>query len=262
MFSRTYNFDRDSDICLVFLPRDQELHEGGFEGDCCSEVSTLFEDHQVDASSLGMDITNGLISHLLETEFSEDSSVGTYRVVRFKLDSRYFRRASPVFDELLDKYVGSPGYSSQRHDASLIPLWGDDPSVLALILDLIYKDKHPVAEPEGQERRASVFPPAGVQLSTLALIATTVEKYKLYPLVKGHLNEWIGKLWKGMAGSTIEEAIEWVWISWVFKLTTHFEESTTYAAKNVTKRLEDDELIWKFPIPREIIRKYPDPRTT
>ncbi|KFA53429.1 hypothetical protein S40293_03415 [Stachybotrys chartarum IBT 40293] len=231
----TYDIDGLGDVLLVLLPGDPR--ETVTDQDDISEPDTCFDD----ASSLDTLISDGMLAGAAETQ-QGNAGRAIRRAVRFRVASHHLRRSSPVFKELLDRYIGYPGAAYLLHYPIRIPMWNDDPAVMALILRIIHEDAlQAVADQEVQQ----LFPTAEnymdqINLPTLARIATIAQKYQLEPVVDYCLTKWIDKLWVDMNGSSIDEAVAWVWVTWVFELADHFAAATKYLAKNSTQNLTAD----------------------
>ena len=246
--SETYDIDGEGDVLLCILRADL-IHDGLNLEDDISEPDTLVDD----APSLDTLVENGILIEDVGPPPVQAPIPVSRRAVRFRVNSNHLRRSSPEFARLLDEYVGSPGAAYQTHFPIRIPIWNNDPSTMGLILRIIHEDSlQQTADQEIQQ----LFPAAEnhvgqVDLPILARIATIAHKYQLESAVDDCLANWIDRLWTRTAASSITEALDWVWVSWVFDLTDYFSAATSYLAKTSTESLKDLNL--ELPIPSAVI---------
>lgn len=249
--SETYDIDGEGDVLLCVLRADL-IHDGLNLEDDISEPDTLIDD----ASSLDTLVENGILIEDVEPQPMIAPAPVSRRAVRFRVNSNYLRSSSAEFARLLDEYVGSPGAAYQTHFPIRIPIWSNDPSTMGLILRIIHEDSlQQAADQEIQQ----LFPAAEnhvgqIDLPVLARIATIAHKYQLEPAVDDCLADWIDRLWTQTATSSMTEALDWVWVSWVFDLKDYFSAATSYLAKTSTQSLMN--LTLEYPIPSVVIGRW------
>jgi hypothetical protein len=258
----TYEIDVIGDVLLVVLKGDPAANDAEPEDDVAESETLLDDAESVDT----LIIQNMLALRMLEPQPDNESSSAfprrhqahSTRPVRLRVSSHRLLRCSPIFRELLDRYIGNPGAAYQTHYPIHIPIWNDDPAILALVLRILH-DGDQVYEAEHEELR-TIIPTAEanideVDLGTLAQVATLVEKYEMHIVVENSLNKWIDNLWDDMKEASVRDAICWMWIAWVFDLIDYFEKVTEYLVKNSTKSMEGDEDL-QFLIPSNVLSKY------
>ncbi|KDN70505.1 hypothetical protein CSUB01_07950 [Colletotrichum sublineola] len=148
----TYSIAEDPDIDLILLPENVEL--GDIDLDA---VQDGFSDS--DSQSLDSDVTSIDTSVFEGTHLDETSATAhpppntpnnaataphvlkplTLSVVRFKVSIVILRETSPVFRELLNNHIGTPGVETTRCGAPYILIRDDDPVAMALVLRKIHR---------------------------------------------------------------------------------------------------------------------------
>lgn len=234
----TYDIDCFGDILLVPISGDSRSDYEERE-ETLPESDTLLDD----ASYLDSSITDGVLAHASESKRDIGHHIAR-RAVRFQVTSYRLRRSSPVFEQLLNQYVGYPGAAYQLHYPIRIPIWDDDPFIIDLILRVIQADD-PFQLPD--QDISQLFPNTECLLNhinpdKLARIATVAHKYQLQSTLDSCLVKWVDDTWKHMDGASVSEAMAWIWVTWTFELTDHFSTATKFVARNSFKHpgIEDE----------------------
>ncbi|KAK2036406.1 hypothetical protein LZ31DRAFT_236007 [Colletotrichum somersetense] len=256
----TYSIAQDPDIDLILLP--ENLERGDIDLDTTHDGLSDSDAESLDNDATSIDISTFEGIHLDETSATahpppdapdnaarkpHTAKPSTQSGVRFKVSSAILRETSPVFRELLNNHIGTPGAETAPRGAPRIPICDDDPVAMGLVLRKI----HGVETYEGIQKN---FPLTDndVDLACLADIAIIVEKYRIHSHVEQGLKECIDRLWEEFGESSVDDALAWTWISWAFDLTDHFTEATLRLAQTADKSLGRREALL-YPLPRQIL---------
>jgi hypothetical protein len=255
------HIDPEGDIALVLFQGHPETSETEADYDVAGS-DTLFDD----AHSINTLIVEGIATHhtqqsqqVHQGDTSSQTSYVPLHPVRIKVRSNLLQKHSAVFRELLERRIGSSSAESSAREPAYIPLWNDNPAILAIVLKILQDG--PPADCELEELR-SVIPGTivsnkRIDLETFAKIAIIVEKYQLHTAVEDYLKSWEEYLWDYLEKASMKTAMAWMWITWVFELTEYFDEVTKYLAKHGTRSLQRVSDL-EFPIPSHVLGKSCD----
>lgn len=91
--------------------------------------------------------------------------------------------------------------------------------------------------------------PVEVDLDGLVHIATISDEYNCTQAMMWHCHRWLDGLRRqGVTPSLSDDALKWIWVSYVFGLEKEFKLATTAEQKNATGMIEPDHHL-RFPIP-------------
>ncbi|KAI9048420.1 hypothetical protein LZ554_007256 [Drepanopeziza brunnea f. sp. 'monogermtubi'] len=164
--------------------------------------------------------------------------------VYMRVSSRLVMRASPVFKAML-KHSFREGLTLRATGKVEIPLPDDDPTVFALLMDIV----HGNIVHRGR-------PPPPMDTLFLTKIAILVDKYRLQKHVAVHSDAWVDSLRKEIPQTFGPDLIHWLCISWVFRRPAEFNFITRIAERESLGQDLDTyspALKENLPIPERII---------
>ncbi|KAJ5041272.1 uncharacterized protein L3040_005820 [Drepanopeziza brunnea f. sp. 'multigermtubi'] len=164
--------------------------------------------------------------------------------VYMRVSSRLVMRASPVFKAML-KHSFREGLTLRSTGKVEIPLPDDDPTVFALLMDIV----HGNIVHRGR-------PPPPMDTLFLTKIAILVDKYRLQKHVAMHSNAWVESLRGEIPQTFGPDLIHWLCISWVFRRPAEFNFITRIAERESLGQDLDTyspALKENLPIPERII---------
>jgi hypothetical protein len=181
-----------------------------------------------------------------EAEFGESGHDEAIKVPML-VSSRHMMLASPVFRAMLDGNF-KEGCDLTSNGKVQVPLPNDDPTALAIVLDIIH----------GHNRRV----PREVDLELLTEISILADKYQMVEAVEFFAESWI----EGLKSSIPEDystekrdVHRWIGISWVFGRSSEFKTMTELTGTSTGAGLVDD-VDERLPIPSiilgTVLRKY------
>jgi hypothetical protein len=169
-------------------------------------------------------------------ESSADSSFCLEEVI-IRASSRHLTFASPVFRAMLERKFSES--NTLRMTGSVeIPLPGDDPDALLIVLNAVH----------GRFRKI----PLTVDLETLTQIAVTVDKYDLLEPVELLADFWFDNLKPSIPEVYTDDIPSWICICWVLNKPAEFEQVTRIAMRRGRGNLPSAGL----PIPQPVIGTY------
>ena len=153
-----------------------------------------------------------------------------------RVSSKHMILASAVFKVMLS-HKFKEGVTLQTQGVLKLPLLGDDPAALLIMLNIIH----------GHTRKV----PRQVDLYTLTQIAILVDKYAIHEAVEVFSEIWIEDLNVDIPTAFTKDIVPWLCISWVFKRSIEFEKMTHIALWGFS----DDITPWTgpHPIPETVI---------
>jgi hypothetical protein len=164
---------------------------------------------------------------------SADSSFCLEEVI-IRASSRHLTFASPVFRAMLERKFSES--NTLRMTGSVeIPLPGDDPDALLIVLNAVH----------GRFRAI----PLTVDLETLTQIAVLVDKYDLLEPVELLADFWFDNLKPNIPEVYTDDIPSWICICWVLNKPTEFERTTRIAMRRGRGNLPAAGL----PIPQPVI---------
>jgi hypothetical protein len=153
--------------------------------------------------------------------------------IRMRVSSKHLILASPYFRNMLQGDF-KEGVDLDTTGAAEIPLVGDHPAALLILLNIIH----------GHTRRV----PRDVDLRMLTWIAILVSKYEFHEVAEMFTDTWVEKLKGSMPISLTDDLRAVICIYWVFRKSSEFKRATQIALMDSNDRIEEDGL----PIPSSV----------
>ena len=153
--------------------------------------------------------------------------------IRMRVSSKHLILASPYFRNMLQGDF-KEGVDLDTTGAAKIPLVGDHPAALLILLNIIH----------GHTRRV----PRDVDLRMLTWIAILVSKYEFHEVAEMFTDTWVEKLKGSMPISLTDDLRAAICIYWVFRKSSEFKRATQIALMDSNDRIEVDGL----PIPSSV----------
>ncbi|KAH7020670.1 hypothetical protein B0J12DRAFT_687639 [Macrophomina phaseolina] len=252
----THYLDPSGKVWLILFPvapkgdyEDNDLTFSDFTTSVedAESIGTLTADNRFDEAAAW--------SHLQTSTTRSGNERTTSQVTRFLASYLSLQRSSQVFRSILERKIDALRVDPAS-DYIYIPLTGDDPTALTVVLQAL----HDCTQPFDSDRKdiETIIPNerednAHIELSTLARVATIVEKYDLHATLERQIIDWFRDVWNSMEKASVDDAIAWVWITWIFDLDAYFQEASECLAKMTVGPLASiHELI--FEIPQAILK--------
>ena len=226
--------------CDDLFSHDEIAEEMIAEDEMVRQIS-IFDESPIEKSMADQDGAGLQESPTLNDIGSEDESESEpeHQQIRFRVSSKHLTLASSVFKAMLAREF-KEGATLRSTGTIDLHLPDDHPAALLICLNIVHGDSKKV--------------PRKVDLRMLAEIAIIVDKYELHNAVGIKSYLWIDCLKDSIPQSFNEDLLRWICISWVFKCTVEFRESTRIAEQqsvfNVEEEMEDN-----LPIPDSVISK-------
>jgi hypothetical protein len=153
--------------------------------------------------------------------------------IRMRVSSKHLILASPYFRNMLQGDF-KEGVDLGTAGAAEIPLVGDHPAALLILLNIIHSHIRRV--------------PRDVDLRMLMWIAILVDKYEFHEVAEMFTDTWVEKLKGSMPISLTDDLRAAICIYWVFRKSSEFKRATQIALMDSNDRIEEDGL----PIPSSV----------
>lgn len=230
-FPLEYTLDPDGDVFLILT---DQVEDSNSDNACKDDENDTSQRETHDPSLSLTDEAGHIKSDNTCEDDENDTSQGEIRV---QCSSKHLSLASPVFKAMLSNDF-KEGATLQSMGTLRLPLPGDDPAALLVLLNIIH----------GQTEET----PLQVDLCMLTRIAILVDKYRLHKAVKIFSRIWIGRVEVSDAQGSMKDINRWIFVSWVFKWPTEFKIATQMAERTTDSRIDASEGI-HLPIPCLIV---------
>ncbi|KAH2866201.1 hypothetical protein KXV31_004670, partial [Aspergillus fumigatus] len=142
------------------------------------------------------------------------------RSIQLKVSSAVLSSCSRVFRALLNNERLMESRTLVANGSVEIPLPDDNPELFLIVIAIIYQRHDQV--------------PTNMDSTTLARLATLVDKYEFHQSVRQQALKWVDKLESEIPSTLNNDTIIWLWISLVFRLRTLFRKLTAISQKEAT----------------------------
>jgi hypothetical protein len=164
-----------------------------------------------------------------------------------QISSKHMTLASPVFKAMLRKDAFKEGQELSSTGRLEVPLAEDDPTSLALLLDIIH----------GRSGKI----PRTVDFELMVKITILVDKYQMGDTIEFFSELWLDGLWSSALSRkpvlTVSNTLPWIAISWVFKRLEIFTWVTKHAIWHSDVGFGEADQDEHLPIPRQVLGKFP-----
>lgn len=236
--------DPDGDILLVVTNpsstrkrnRSDPRNDGG-NAQSASNLTTLINEYQIVEPPVegGAGACSGVAKNLAIRGSSPIPEAGQDSCARFQVSSRHLALASPIFNHMVDSELLTRSQQLQCTGLTEIPLQGDDPDALLILLDLIH----------GRFKKV----PRKISLETLTWIAFLADKYELWEITELSKDCWLSAIRENVLAELSDDLLCWMFIAEVFQ-----EKSIFSKLSRVAKMESKGPLLTRdLPIPGQVL---------
>ncbi|KAI9761623.1 MAG: hypothetical protein M1840_001739 [Geoglossum simile] len=155
---------------------------------------------------------------LILTALPGDGLPGHTGDIRCRVSSKHLSLVSPVFEAMLQRQFKEAATLRSVGKVE-IPLADDNPVAFMILLEIIHGCTRSI--------------PRAITLDMLTEAAVLVDKYDCREVVEQYSDMWIYRL-KGRMPLTLESALQWLCVSWVFRKSIEFKHATEIAIRSET----------------------------
>jgi hypothetical protein len=160
------------------------------------------------------------VSAIGRTTREQEEHYDYLRSIQLKVSSAVLSSCSRVFRALLNNERLMESRTLVANGSVEIPLPDDNPELFLIVIAIIYQRHDQV--------------PTNMDSTTLARLATLVDKYEFHQSVRQQALKWVDKLESEIPSTLNNDTIIWLWISLVFRLRTLFRKLTAISQKEAT----------------------------
>ena len=212
-----HKFDPEGDLLLILGQQPGEEVDWEAETD---EGSVDLISSSDEPSPISVEHASNLITLVEGPNFESRKPL---KEIQMLVSSRHMMLASPVWKAMLQHSNFKEGEQLRSKGKVEVPLPDDDPTAFELLLNIIH----------GRVRQV----PRQVTLETVASLGVLVDKYQMQEVVELHVELWMPALRSKLPGRLTEDYLQWLSISWVFKLRAEFKILTRIAIRESSCKL-------------------------